>query len=234
MKKILTIFLILFLSVSLFSASWSEAVNRAFTLQGVYGSVVKVTFTKIPTQSSSFATGMPFDIESELVQYNIMEDGREISYWSMVSNTDFKLEITPTKLTSEGTYTDSTGKYLGAGTQGKAELDYIMKFKYSFGYIQNNKQQTSTGFFTINTGSGIVTSSKVGAGETTSTAVGGVYTVELMSSDDTAKPGTIGSVDGSVYFMFTSAASDRIKNDPETVPSGNYTATVTVTVTTEK
>lgn len=232
MKKILTILFILFLSVSLFSASWSEAVNRAFTLQGVYGSVVKVKFTKIPTQSSSFATGMPFDIESELVQYKKMEDGREISYWSMVSNTYFKLKITPTKLTSEGTYTDSTGKYLKAGETGKAELDYIMKFKYSFGYIQNNKQQTSTGYFTINTGSGIVTSAKAGSGETTSTADNGVYTVELMSSSDT--PETIGSVDGSVYFMFTSAATNRIQNDPETVPSGNYTAKVTVTVTTEK
>ncbi len=232
MKKIMSMMILLLLALSLFAASWSEAVNRSFTIQGGYGEVVKVTFTKIPTQSSSFAIGMPFDIEGELVQYSITESGREISYWSIVSNTNFTLNITAGRLISEGKYTDSTGKYNDEGSTDTAKLDYIMKFTYSLGYIQNNAQQTASGYFTINTGNETVTYAKPGEGETTATkGDDGIYTVEIMPSS--VGSGTIGSVDGSVYFMFTSASTSRIKNDPDTVPSGNYTATVTITVNTE-
>lgn len=233
MKKIMTTAVLLLLSFMLFAASWSEAVNRSFTVQGGYGEVVKVVFTKIPTQSSSFAIGMPFDIEGGLVQYSVTEDGREISYWSLVSNTNFTLNVTAGKLTSENDYTDSEGKYLDKGTTDKAELDYIMKFTYSFGYIQGGVQQTSTGYFTVNTGTGTVTYAKPGQGEQTATAdeSSGAYTVDIMPSGTGLS--TIGSVDGSVYFMFTQPSTSRIENDPETVPSGNYTATVTITVKTE-
>lgn len=231
MKKIMSMLILLLLSFALFAGTWSEAVNRSFTIQGGYGEVVKVVFTKIPTQSSSFAIGMPFDIEGELVQYSVTEDGREISYWSLVSNTNFKLEITAGKLISEASYTDSTGKYNEKGTTAPAKLDYIMKFTYSLGYIQNNAQQTASGYFTINTGNGTVTYAKPGEGETTAVKdVNDIYTVEIMPSS--IGTGTIGSVDGSVYFMFTSASTSRIKNDPETVPSGNYTATVKISVNT--
>ena len=231
MKKIMSMLILLLLSLSLFAGTWSEAVNRSFTIQGGYGEVVKVVFTKIPTQSSSFAIGMPFDIEGELVQYSITEDGREISYWSLVSNTNFKLKITAGKLTSEGTYTDSTGKYNDKGSTDKAKLDYIMKFTYSLGYVQGGAQQTATGYFTINTATGTATYAKPGSGEQTVPAEDDVYTVDIMP--DTVGLSTIGSVDGSVYFMFTSGSTSRIKNDPETVPSGNYTATVTISVNTE-
>ncbi len=232
MKKIMTTAVLLLLSFTLFAASWSEAVNRSFTVQGGYGEVVKVVFTKIPTQSSSFAIGMPFDIEGGLVQYSVTEDGREISYWSLVSNTNFTLNVTAGKLTSENEYTDSEGKYLDKGETGKAELDYIMKFTYSFGYIQGGVQQTSTGYFTVNTGTGTVTYAKPGQGEQTATATDGVYTVDIMPTTSGTGLSTIGSVDGSVYFMFTQQGTSRIKNDPETVPSGNYTAAVTITVNT--
>ncbi len=105
-----------------------------------------------------------------------------------------------------------------------------MKFTYSFGYIQGGVQQTSTGYFTVNTGNGTVTYAKPGQGEQTATAEDGVYTVDIMP--DGIGTSTIGSVDGSVYFMFTQPSTSRIENDPETVPSGNYTAAVTITVNT--
>ena len=239
MKKIMTTAVLLLLSLALFAddPSWGEAVNRSFTVQGGYGEVVKVVFTKIPTQSSSFAIGMPFDIEGG-VQYSVTEDGREISYWSLVSNTNFKLNVTAGKLTSENEYTDSEGKYTTEkGITGKAELDYIMKFTYSFGYIQGGVQQTSTGYFTVNTGTGTVTYAKPGEGEKTVektvTASDEFYTVDIMPTPTSGTGlSTIGSVDGSVYFMFTQSSTSRIKNDPETVPSGNYTAAVTITVNT--
>lgn len=250
MKKILSVTVLLLLSFFLFSGTWSESVNRVFTIQGAYGDVVKVTFTKIPTQSTAFAIGMPFDIESELVQYSITEEGREISYWSVISNSKFELHVTAGRLTSESTFTDSEKKYSTNGGDIKTELDYIMKFKYSFGYIgDDDSQQTATGYFTINTGNGTATVSKPGSSEVTSPevevekkdAAGNVekdndgnsitekyYLVDVMP--DSIGSGTIGSVNGSVYFMFTSASTDRIKNDPTSVATGNYTAEVTITV----
>ncbi len=78
MKKIMTTAVLLLLSLTLFAASWSEAVNRSFTVQGGYGEVVKVVFTKIPTQSSSFAIGMPFDIEGGL--YSTVSPRTDVKY----------------------------------------------------------------------------------------------------------------------------------------------------------
>lgn len=262
MKKILSVMVLMLLSVFLFSGTWSESVNRAFTIQGAYGDVVKVKFTKIPTQSTAFAIGMPFDIESELVQYNITEEGREISYWSVISNSNFELHVTAGKLTSVSTFTDSEKKYSTTGGDINTELDYIMKFKYSIGYVgSDGSQQTATGYFKINTGNGTATVAKPGGGEVTNTettvykqnangkyldkedhelsdddyanrvVTGKYYLVDVMPDSSSLKSGsTIGSVNGSVYFMFTSASTDRIKNDPTSVATGNYTADVTITV----
>lgn len=257
MKKILSVMVLMLLSVFLFSGTWSESVNRAFTIQGAYGDVVKVKFTKIPTQSTAFAIGMPFDIESELVQYNITEEGREISYWSVISNSNFELHVTAGKLTSVSTFTDSEKKYSTTGGDINTELDYIMKFKYSIGYVgSDGSQQTATGYFKINTGNGTATVAKPGGGEVTNTettvykyldkngkevsaaddyakkvVTDKYYLVDVMPDSTSLKSGsTIGSVNGSVYFMFTSASTDRIKNDPTSVATGNYTADVTITV----
>ena len=51
----------------------------------------------------------------------------------MVANTDFKIKVNAGLLTSEGTYIPT-----GETTPVHAELSYIMKFEYSFGYYESN------------------------------------------------------------------------------------------------
>ena len=46
--------------------------------------------------------------------------------------------------------------------------------------------------------------------------------------DDIYKKGLSGSVDGNITFMFTEQSTKRISDYPDTVPAGNYSATVTI------
>lgn len=224
MKKIIILLLVLLMTLSAVSAAtWGESMQRSGIVQGAYGSVVQVVFSQIPTQSSSFALGMPFDIEGRLVQYSKTEDGRLISYWSVISNSHFKLGISAGKLESVD---EKDGK--------KTELDYILKFTYSLGYKNvDGVQTTLTGSFSIDTEKKKCT--YVGGDkkqkESTINNDNEFYEVDLMPS---SKDGSmIGSVDGSVYFMFTENSTNKIKDGTD-VLSGDYTATVTVKIYTEE
>ena len=224
MKKALTFISVLLIVISSLSAlSWGESMQRSGTIQGAYGSVVKVVFSQIATQSSSFSVGMPFDIEGRLVKYSATEDGRLISYWSVVSNAKFKLEISADKLTS---VKKSNGK--------STELDYILKFTYDLGYKDaNGVQKALSGNFSINTETQKCTYMKANGDQTeVSPDNDGFYTVDLMPT--TGNKSIIGSVEGCVYFMFTSLSTTEIhKTENNTVLSGDYTADVTVKIYTE-
>ena len=216
MKKIITFITAFLLSLSILSAaSWTESMQRSGTIQGAYGSVMKVVFTQIATQSSSFSVGMPFDIEGRLVQYSKTEDGRLISYWSVISNTKFKLNISAGKLTS--VKEDDDHKH--------TELDYILKFTYDLGYKDvGGVQKSLSGSFSYNTDTGKC--EYVGADGTQNTTTDG--SVDIIPT--TANESIIGSVEGSVYFMFTSESTDKIEKKGDSVLSGDYTATVTVKI----
>ena len=228
MKKILVFIIILFLVFSVYASTFTEKISRPITLQGAYGKVIEISFDRIATQSSSFTVGMPFDIEGRLVRYNKTSQGREISYWSVICNSKFKFEITATKLTSESPIdpTASTFKY--------TELDYIMTFTYSLGYTDSisNTQGVKAGTFSFNTETGHCTYTDpndllqdVWHANTASDPF--QYDIIPANASDGA---LIGSVNGSVYFMFTQNATDAILAD--TPVTGNYFATVTMTITT--
>ena len=221
MRRIIILLLTLLMTLSVLSAeSWAESMQRSGIVQGAYGDVVKVVFTQIPTQTSSFAMGMPFDIEGRLVQYSKTENGRLISYWSVVSNSQFKLKIKAEQLTS----VEGTG-------DGKTKLDYILKFTYSLGYVNlSGTQTTLSGSFSIDTEDSICT--YIGSDtkqKEISPDEDGYYLLDLMPSTKTGA--MIGSVDGNVYFMFTQESSNRIEADTG-VLSGDYTAKVTVQIVT--
>ena len=221
MKRIIIFLLVLLMTLSAVSAaSWSESMQRSGIVQGAYGDVVKVVFTQIPTQSSSFAIGMPFDIEGRLVEYNKTSDGRLISYWSVISNSHFTLKISAGQLISE----EGTG-------DGKTKLDYILKFTYSLGYKElSGTQVTLSGSFSIDTEDSKCTYVGVDDEQKEVYVDGdGYYELDLLPSS--ASGTMIGSVDGNVYFMFTEESSNRIKEDTG-VLSGDYKATVTVQIVT--
>ncbi len=232
MKRIFTVLVFFLAAVSLFSAStYTDKMQRHITVQGGYGAVCEVKFDRIATQSSSFTVGMPFDIEGRLVQYEKLSKGREISYWSILKNSQFSFTINATKLTSKETYQDTDG------TKKKAELDYIMTFTYTFGYTQNSQQGTKEGTFTLNTETGDYTYNDPDGMTVTKNINSDDYADTLYHFDivpsGASSSELIGSVDGSVYFMFTAASTDRISNAASTVPSGDYSATVTLQVLTK-
>lgn len=224
MKKRFIVFISIFvIGIFMLSATVNSKVQRRIVVQGAYDSVMKVVFSQISTQSGSFAVGMPFDIEGRLVQYGETENGREIAKWSIVSNTSFKLKVKAGKLTYK--ITDTNDK-------NSCELNYIIKFTYDFGYYDTNGVfQNLSGYFSIDTGENdgkgrsAYLDSSSGTVKYGNVDGEGYFLIDFMP---TVKGGSIvGSVDGSVYFMFTQESTDLIQETQNnTVPSGDYEAKV--------
>lgn len=226
MKKLL---LSIIFSISIVAAlsAISNPVTKPFKIQGGSGTVLHISIIPTSTQATSFLMGMPFDIEEDLVQYGKMKDGRSIAKWSMVANTDFKIKVSAGLLTSEETYQlskDSETLY--------AELPYIMKFEYSFGYYdQSGNISDLSGSFSLNneTGNGSYVNPETGTSTDVTWAPDKSFVYDILPSNiDSA--GLSGSVDGQIYFMFTENSTYRIKNEGDTVPVGDYYAYVTVTL----
>ena len=226
MKKLL---LSIIFSISIVAAlsAISNPVTKPFKIQGGSGTVLHISITPTSTQATSFLMGMPFDIEEDLVQYGKMKDGRSIAKWSMVANTDFKIKVSAGLLTSEETYQlskDSETLY--------AELPYIMKFEYSFGYYdQSGNISDLSGSFSLNneTGNGSYVNPETGTSTDVTWAPDKSFVYDILPSNiDSA--GLSGSVDGQIYFMFTENSTYRIKDKGDTVPVGDYYAYVTVTL----
>ena len=226
MKKLL---LSIIFSISIVAAlsAISNPVTKPFKIQGGSGTVLHISITPTSTQATSFLMGMPFDIEEDLVQYGKMKDGRSIAKWSMVANTDFKIKVSAGLLTSEEKYQlseESETLY--------AELPYIMKFEYSFGYYdQSGNISDLSGSFSLNneTGNGSYVNPETGTSTDVTWAPDKSFVYDILPSNiDSA--GLSGSVDGQIYFMFTENSTYRIKNEGDTVPVGDYYAYVTVTL----
>lgn len=226
MKKLL---LSIIFSISIVAAlsAISNPVTKPFKIQGGSGTVLHISITPTSTQATSFLMGMPFDIEEDLVQYGKMKDGRSIAKWSMVANSDFKIKVNAGLLTSEGTYIPT-----GETTPVHAELSYIMKFEYSFGYYESNGNISNlSGSFTLDneTGNGSYVNPETGTSTDVTWAPDKSFIYDILPSNiDSA--GLSGSVDGQIYFMFTENSTYRIKKEADTVPVGDYHAYVTVTL----
>ena len=220
MRKILLTFILFIIISSVLLGAVTPATSKAVKIQGASGSVLHVSITPLSTQSTSFLLGMPFDIEEDLVQYGVMKEGRIIAKWSMVANTRFNLSVKADLLTSENTYGDKI----------HAELPYIMRVYYSFGYyVSANEISSHTGYLLLNneTGLGSIVDESGSVENTVTWTTDKWFKYDFMP-DDIYKKGLSGSVDGNITFMFTEQSTKRISDYPDTVPAGNYSATVTI------
>ena len=226
MKKLL---LSIIFSISIVAAlsAISNPVTKPFKIQGGSGTVLHISIIPTSTQATSFLMGMPFDIEEDLVQYGKMKDGRSIAKWSMVANSDFKIKVSAGLLISEETY------QLSEDSEAlNAELPYIMKFEYSFGYYdQSGNISDLSGSFSLNneTGNGSYVNPETGTSTDVTWAPDKSFVYDILPSNIDSS-GLSGSVDGQIYFMFTENSTYRIKNEGDTVPVGDYYAYVTVTL----
>ena len=215
-------FSIVFLLVStlLFSATIHDTeTSKYFKIQGASGAVIRATVAPISTQSTSFIMGMPFDIEDDLVQYGVMQNGRTIANWSLVTNTGFEMKIKADLLASTNTYNNGTDDV-------KCYLPYILKFDYNFGYFDSQGSSSITGDFEIDNERGVVKYTDPTSGLSTEKGISadGYLSFQFLPSG----MGLSGSVDGLIYFMFTESSSERIKKRGNTVPVGDYSAEVTI------
>ena len=220
MRKFIICFASIIIISSFVVGAVTPATSKAVKIQGASGSVLHVSVTPLSTQSTSFLLGMPFDIEEDLVQYGVMKEGRIIAKWSMVANTRFNLSVKADLLTSENTY----------GNKIHAELPYIMRVYYSFGYyVSANEISSHTGYLLLNneTGLGSIVDESGSVENTVTWTTDKWFKYDFMP-DDIYKKGLSGSVDGNITFMFTEQSTKRISDYPDTVPAGNYSATVTI------
>ena len=221
MKKFLCFSEVLLLvSFCLLSSTLYDAENsKQFKIQGAAGAVIRATVAPISTQSTSFIMGMPFDIEDDLVQYGVMQNGRTIANWSLVTNTGFEMKIKADLLASTNTYNNGTDDV-------KCYLPYILKFDYNFGYFDSQGSSSITGDFEIDNERGVVKYTDPTSGLSTEKGISadGYLCFQFLPSG----MGLSGSVDGLIYFMFTESSSERIKKRGNTVPVGDYSAEVTI------
>ncbi len=257
MKKItLTFFIFMITASFLFSASSLEVMTtRPFKLQAGYGAYASISVrARAAQQNPGFNAGMPFNIEDSSVLYHEGRDalgaealgassGRLIADCSFLSNIPFYLGVAADPL-----------KPVNGSTQ-VAELKYSLAFEFSLGYTTINgvrKQLTAFLIYDGNTGNNYLWYPQSTSGQ--SLWPSEISPVHFTSSDPAAyvvfdprcgKDGAnivdityltgkttmtsfIGSAAGVVYFRFTKDATNTIKNNPDSLPAGDYQANVTI------
>lgn len=213
-------FLFLTLLFVVISAAFSKApyqmeMTRQFTLQAGYDHAAEISIAPVVAQGQSYIAGMPFNIEDKQVQYGVTEQGREIARWDVLSNTNFNIKISGTKLQP----VDEIGN-VKTGFEDDG-LDYYLRFSYTIGYVDSSGEQKTS------TGEKVYYTAEASSGEF-------VGLIPTHTADGTLNQ-FIGGVDGSIFFVFDKASSERIQSDAADdsangnyLPPGDYMATVTV------
>ena len=223
-KRVLSLLYFLLVVEVIFASTVNDTnTSKYFKIQGASGAVLRSTVSPISTQSTAFIMGMPFDIEDDLVQYGVMQNGRTIANWSLVANTGFTMKIKADLLKSAGTYNNGAEDVY-------CYLSYLLKFTYNFGYFDlSGNSLSESGEFSIDNENGIVKYKDPVTGSSTEKGLSadGYLGFQFLPSG-IATHGLSGSVNGDIYFMFTETSSDTIKNHGELVPVGDYSADVTI------
>lgn len=257
MKKItLSLFVFMLAAFSLFSSSsWDVMTTKPFRLQAGYGAYAYVSVSaKAAQQNPAFSSGMPFNIEDSSVLYHEgrgasgaealgANSGRLIADWHFLSNIPFYLGVAAEPL-----------KPVKGSVQAPG-LKYSLAFEFTLGYTTINgvrKQLTAFLLYDGNTGNNYLWYPQSPSGQ--SLWPSKISTVRFTSSDPAAyvvfdprcgKEGAnivdityltgkttmtsfIGSAAGVVYFRFTKDATNTIKNNPDSLPAGDYQANVTI------
>lgn len=238
MKK--TLFMLIFFisilaSLCAVDNKYDELITRPFTLQAGVKEVIDAYVNRIPSQTSElFSVGMPFDIENTMAHYKKNRDtvldsthifgignGLLIAEWGFIANCPFAIKIDASPLKH---------------SQNGYSLDYSLAFACTVNYKIADKLYHIDAYVlydTVNDRILLVDSSN-GIGDHVKDNVpisgsnNGVDIKKLISSGTNS---FIGSANGNVYFGFTEETTNKIKNSPDEVPEGKYSATVTLTLT---
>lgn len=198
------------------NAAYVSEMTRHFDLQAGYESASAIHITPIPAQSQSYIAGMPFSIEDPIVtgESNI---GREIATWTLLSNVDFNIVVSPGKYdgkmypidrTTGEPYKNEDGTYTYKG------LDYTLTFRYQLGYVRGDSEYDApVSLFTYESTNGQTVFNELTDG----------YTVNDENN-------FIGTVNGSIFFKFNDASSARIEDESDSLPAGDYMAYLTITL----
>lgn len=216
MMKKTSLILSLVLVLANINATYVSEMTRHFDLQAGYESASAIHITPIPAQSQSYIAGMPFSIEDPIVTGE-SDIGREIATWTLLSNVDFNIVVSPGKdggkmypidrETGEP-YKNEEGKYKYEG------LDYTLTFRYQLGYVRGDSEYDApVSLFTYESTNGKTVFNELTDG----------YTVNDENN-------FIGTVNGSIFFKFNDASSYRIENEPASLPAGDYMAYLTITL----
>ena len=203
MRKAYLMIIAILMSVSLYAVT--DPISDSFMIQAGYEKACSVVVHEIAAQSASYIGGMPFNIEEDIVAYNPADVGRRIATIDIISNTRFRMTVT-----SDGPmkHIENDGV---TRTVTSTPLDYILTFQFLLGYYEGghiNESATTTIRYRT-------------AGSDTS------WTIDASPDSETF----LGTVDGTIYFMFDQAASDFIASSDDTsLPQGNYDSTVTIRV----
>ena len=189
--------------------------TKSFNIQGAYEAETELIVEPIPSQTQSYLIGMPFNIEDRQVQYGQTESGRMIARWSLLTNDpNVVLKVKAEQL--KHTQRDST------------PLDYELRLFYRLGYYDESGL--------------LIDGGNSDALVYTATAANEEKSYDIFAS--AIEEGTyIGSIDGSIYFMFTEGSSamlnpadgsapayEKEKNPDAYFPGGEYEAQVTLTL----
>ena len=216
MKKIALLLLVIVLLNPLFADDTTlRFITKNITIQGAFGEVAKIAVDPVPAMANSFMHGMPFNIEEPYVWFGYGE-GRLIAYWSYISNSNFSIEIEAEPM-----------RYEGESAKDIEPLTYILKFSSIPSYINSAGESISNTPYSFN----------VPVNSTTSNTIYKWTELENITRQD----GTyIGAVNGSIYFQFDETATNRIKsndnlnkNNTADLPSGSYSANVTLRMITK-
>ncbi len=221
MKRIALFLILASLALSLAASTTHKDinVNKPINLQAAYGKVSNISVTRIPAQSTEYMTGMPFNIEDNFVQYRKTENGREIAKWSILSNTNYKLRIHAEELHH---VTDVNPEM----------LSYILVFTYQMGYVDagGNRVEFGNNQFALRNGDNPTAQN----GNVVNDEDGNAFEFYIVPTDLTGEEYS-GSVEGSIFFMFTQESTNTIEADKnvsdtslQVLPSGNYTAHVKI------
>ena len=208
MKRIVLIITIIFLVLAPAYSAYEIQRTKEFTLMAGYETVLYLEIDEIPAQSNQYIAGMPFNIEDSIVQFSNGGRGRTIAYFSVMSNTNCKIGVKAENLEWQDGPEDSS-----AGSVSSAALSYILNFDYNVSYTTADGSieysPNDTGFI-------------VHSGQSCEGA--SLYTGQIPSNT------YLSISDGRISFMFDSETSDRIRNNPDSVPAGIYTGTVVLII----
>ena len=198
------------------NAAYVSEMTRHFDLQAGYESASAIHITPIPAQSQSYIAGMPFSIEDPIVTGE-SDIGREIATWTLLSNVDFNIVVSPGEYGGKMYPIDrATGEPYKKedGTYKYKGLDYTLTFRYQLGYVRGDSEYDApVSLFTYESTNGRTVFNELTDG----------YTVNDENN-------FIGTVNGSIFFKFNDASSARIEDESDSLPAGDYMAYLTITL----